>query len=80
MTLRSDNADLRLTEKGRAAGAVGDSRWKRFEATRAELARVTELLQSCVLSPQVRAFWTLNHERLLISVAEMAGVWLRSQA
>ena len=54
MTLRSDNADLRLTEKGRAAGVVSDSRWARFESTRAELARVTELLQSCVLSPQVR--------------------------
>ncbi|KAI0773122.1 glucose-inhibited division protein A subfamily [Trametes elegans] len=52
MTLRSDNADLRLTEKGRAAGVVGDARWNRFEETRAELARVTELLQSCVLSPQ----------------------------
>ena len=53
MTLRSDNADLRLTEKGRAAGAVGDARWTRFEATRSELDRVKELLQSCVLSPQV---------------------------
>ncbi|KAM5545802.1 hypothetical protein V8D89_000840 [Ganoderma adspersum] len=52
MTLRSDNADLRLTEKGRATGAVTDARWARFEATRAELGRVTELLQSCVLSPQ----------------------------
>ena len=53
MTLRSDNADLRLTEKGRVAGAVGDSRWARFQSTRSELARVTELLQSCVLSPEV---------------------------
>ena len=53
MTLRSDNADLRLTEKGRAVGAVSDARWARFEATRDELARVTELLQSRVLSPQV---------------------------
>ncbi|KAI0700807.1 glucose-inhibited division protein A subfamily [Cerioporus squamosus] len=52
MTLRSDNADLRLTEKGRAAGAVGDARWARFESTRSELGRVTELLRSCVLSPQ----------------------------
>ena len=53
MTLRSDNADLRLTEKGRAAGAVSDTRWRRFEATRSELRRVTEMLQSFVLSPQV---------------------------
>ncbi|KAI0654280.1 glucose-inhibited division protein A subfamily [Cubamyces menziesii] len=52
MTLRSDNADLRLTEKGRALGAVSDARWNRFKSTRAEIARVTELLRSCVLSPQ----------------------------
>ncbi|KAI0354469.1 glucose-inhibited division protein A subfamily [Trametes cingulata] len=52
MTLRSDNADLRLTEKGRAAGAVGDARWSRFQRTRAELDRVKELLQTFVLSPQ----------------------------
>ncbi|KAI0824423.1 glucose-inhibited division protein A subfamily [Trametes gibbosa] len=58
MTLRSDNADLRLTEKGRrTAGAVGDVRWARFEATRAEITRVSGLLQSFVLSPQR---W-LNH-------------------
>ncbi|KAI0631425.1 glucose-inhibited division protein A subfamily [Trametes polyzona] len=52
MTLRSDNADLRLTEKGRTVGAVGDARWARFQSTRSEVARVTEMLQSCVLSPQ----------------------------
>lgn len=53
MTLRSDNADLRLTEKGRRAGAVGDARWARFEGTRSEIKRVTEMLQSLILSPQV---------------------------
>ncbi|EIW52602.1 glucose-inhibited division protein A subfamily [Trametes versicolor FP-101664 SS1] len=53
MTLRSDNADLRLTEKGRkVAGCVGDARWARFQATQAEIARVTGLLQSFVRSPQ----------------------------
>ena len=54
MTLRSDNADLRLTEKGRAAGVVSDARWARFEQTRVEFSRATEMLQQCVLSPQVR--------------------------
>ncbi|EKM51046.1 uncharacterized protein PHACADRAFT_177738 [Phanerochaete carnosa HHB-10118-sp] len=52
MTIRSDNADLRLTEKGRAAGAVAESRWSHFVSTRNELSRVTELLQSIVHSPQ----------------------------
>lgn len=30
MSARADNADLRLTAKGRAAGAVGDKRWSNF--------------------------------------------------
>ncbi|RAL62296.1 hypothetical protein DID88_004862 [Monilinia fructigena] len=30
MSARADNADLRLTEKGRLAGVVGDKRWSAF--------------------------------------------------
>ena len=39
LLLRIDNADLRLTPIGRAAGLVGDDRWRRFEARQARLDR-----------------------------------------
>ncbi|KAJ3811038.1 mitochondrial translation optimization protein [Lentinula aff. lateritia] len=52
MTLRSDNADLRLTEKGRLAGVVSDGRWETFQSTRSALYSATETLKSVVFSPQ----------------------------
>ncbi|KAI0698990.1 glucose inhibited division protein A-domain-containing protein [Cytidiella melzeri] len=52
MTIRSDNADLRLTEKGRMVGAVTDARWSHFVGTREEIARMTDVLKSFALSPQ----------------------------
>lgn len=39
LLLRADNADLRLTPKGRAAGVVSDEQWDVFEARRDRLAR-----------------------------------------
>ena len=35
LLLRIDNADLRLTERGRAVGVVEETRWRRFEERRA---------------------------------------------
>ncbi|KAF8497777.1 mitochondrial translation optimization protein [Russula emetica] len=52
MTMRSDNADLRLTERGRAVGVVSDARWKSFNRARDDLARAEELLREFALSPQ----------------------------
>ena len=40
LQLREDNADLRLTEKGRELGLVNDERWQRFEEKRESIANL----------------------------------------
>ncbi|KZP06584.1 mitochondrial translation optimization protein [Athelia psychrophila] len=52
MTLRSDNADLRLTAKGRQAGVVCDERWAAFGETREMIREATALMSGFSLSPQ----------------------------
>ncbi|KAJ7235073.1 glucose inhibited division protein A-domain-containing protein [Mycena haematopus] len=52
MTIRSDNADLRLTEKGRHAGVVSERRWTKLQETKAQIAEATQISHSLSLSPQ----------------------------
>jgi len=51
LTIRADNADMRLTEKGRAVGVVSDERWRTFERTKRELEEAKEMMQSVAMSP-----------------------------
>lgn len=59
LTLRHDNADQRLSPKGREAGLVGDTDWERFNQKRDRLAMLRN---------------TLDNTRFKRSSVEYAGV------
>jgi len=52
LSLREDNADLRLTEQGRAIGLVDDVRWEAFNRKRDAIAAEQERLKSTWVRPQ----------------------------
>jgi tRNA uridine 5-carboxymethylaminomethyl modification enzyme len=52
LSLREDNADLRLTEIGRALGVVDDRRWEHFSRKRDAIAREAQRLQSTWVNPR----------------------------
>jgi tRNA uridine 5-carboxymethylaminomethyl modification enzyme len=51
LSLREDNADLRLTPVGRELGLVSDERWRLFEARREWLASEAARLHGIVVRP-----------------------------
>lgn len=53
LSLREDNADMRLTEIGRQLGVVDDSRWDAFNRKRDAVSRETERLKSTWVNPSI---------------------------
>jgi tRNA uridine 5-carboxymethylaminomethyl modification enzyme len=52
LSLREDNADMRLTEIGRTLGVVDDVRWNVFEQKREAVSRETLRLKSTWVNPK----------------------------
>ena len=53
LSLREDNADMRLTEIGRQLGCVSDVQWQMFEHKRESVAREMERLRSTWVNPRI---------------------------
>jgi tRNA uridine 5-carboxymethylaminomethyl modification enzyme len=75
LMLREDNADLRLTEAGRALGLVPDERWDAFNRRRDAIAQETARLKSLYVSAgshqKVLAYDVLRRPE--VTFAEVAG-------
>ncbi|NBO18768.1 MAG: tRNA uridine-5-carboxymethylaminomethyl(34) synthesis enzyme MnmG, partial [Proteobacteria bacterium] len=88
LTLRADNADLRLTGKGIAAGCVGSERKAHYEAKERAIAVSRETLKGLTITPNearqhglvlnqdgIRrsAFDLLNYS--MVELSQLAAIW-----
>ena len=53
LSLREDNADMRLTEIGRKLGCVGDKQWEAFDRKREAVAREIQRLKTTWVNPKI---------------------------
>ena len=82
LSLREDNADMRLTAIGRKLGVVDDRRWQHFERKREAVARELERLKSSWINPKIVAQYecervlgkALEREYTLLDLLRRPGV------
>lgn len=83
MSARADNADLRLTAKGREAGVVGDRRWSHFTDELVQIEELkTALLEKSMSAPSwIKEGFRVGNDstrRTAFDVLRVAGVKVES--
>src|SRR5262245_29329918 len=84
LLLRHDNADRRLTARGRAVGLVDDARWQRLQAKEAEIATALSVLaeirvegvtlEQLLRRPEVDWAEVAHHEPRLAAISREAAL------
>ena len=85
LVLRQDNADRRLTEKGRALGLISEQRWTQFQRKIALIDARTEAMHAHWIQsgdPSVESLLgqALTHEYSLADLVRRPGISLRDLA
>ena len=75
LLLRQDNADLRLTEKGRAIGLVDDNRWAIYQAKKALLDEQLERLKTTYATPSDPAVTSILEEKQSSPLSGRISLW-----
>lgn len=73
LLLREDNADIRLTEKGRELGLVDDLRWSRFNQKMENIERERQRLKETWMNPKSEGVDELNKILKTPMVREASG-------
>lgn len=63
LSLREDNADFRLTERGYQLGCVSEKRWQHFNARREQVEQEVQRLKTCWAQPN--ADYTTQLEKII---------------
>jgi tRNA uridine 5-carboxymethylaminomethyl modification enzyme len=75
LLLRQDNADLRLTEKGRKVGLVSDERWKTYNEKKSILDRKTEYLKEHTFTPADLEMSRFLQSKNSATVKDRTSLW-----
>lgn len=74
LLLREDNADIRLTSKGRTLGLVDDARWSRFSEKVETIDREKQRLRTTYIHPDTAAANVLV-DKLTTPLLKEASLW-----